>query len=150
MSAIITFGAALFVALLCLPFSRGQISRLIAALPRLEIAQGESAQMRDDLLIARSYIAQSLEVAYGFPAAILTLIAFGDLFGWSPIASAILIAAAVLATIAFVLLRNLEHENTRLFLKLRIGQMSIVSLTIVLANVVGLAIAIIDVGQQPA
>lgn len=139
MGATVTFVAALAVSLLCLPFSAYQSRKLAAVVPGSRLALGESGSLADDERLARLYVVQSLEVAYGFPAAVLTLVAFGEMFEWSGLAGAILIVLAVAVTLFSVWL--MDPERIRWFLLLRMKDLSIVSALVILANVVGLVLS---------
>lgn len=139
MPAALTFFVSLFVSILCIPFSIYQARRLGEALPLPEPEGGRS--VLDDPEIPVSYAAQSLEVAYGFPAMILTVIAFEDLFGWSAWTGVVSVVL-VLAFAGFLAVLTHPHR-IGLFLRLRIGPISLVSAAIVVANMVGLVLAFV-------
>ena len=81
MSPGFTFYVSLFVALLCIPLSIYQAGRLGEALEPPVLSGGR--YVLDDPTMAITLAAQSLEVAYGFPAMVLTAIGYADLFGWN-------------------------------------------------------------------
>ena len=141
MSATITFIAALAVALLCLPFSAYQSKKLVEVVSRSRLAVGKSGTLADDDRLPRLYVAQSLEVAYGFPAAVLTLVAFGEMYEWSGVAGVLLIVLAVAVTLFFVWLMDPEH--IRWFVLLRVKDLSVVSALVIIANIIGLVLSLL-------
>ena len=140
MSATITFIAALAVAVLCLPFSAYQSKKLVEVVPRSRLAVGQSGTLADDDRLASLYVAQSLEVAYGFPAAVLTLVAYGEMFEWSGLAGVLLIVLAVAVTLFFLWL--MDPERIRWFVLLRVMNFSVVSALVIIANIVGLMLSL--------
>ncbi|CAN5373317.1 hypothetical protein BH11ACT5_BH11ACT5_16350 [soil metagenome] len=139
MSVQATFFASTFVALICILFSIWQGGRLAKTIDKERPPKTTDATYAESPVIVHAYLEQSLEVAYSLPASALTLVAFGDLFEWSGLTGAVLVCVAVSLTLFFVWF--IQPSKAGLFLSLRIGKLSVISLVVLLANIVGLILA---------
>ncbi|NEM90903.1 hypothetical protein [Galbitalea soli] len=139
MSAQGTFLASTGVALVCVFFSLWQGKRLSREIDRVRPLQTSEATLAQSPEVIRAYIGQSLEVAYGFPAAALTIVAFGDLLEWSGLTGILLVCVAVAATLFFVWF--VSPSRAGFFLKFRLFDVSIVTWAVLAANIAGLILA---------
>lgn len=149
MASVVTFVASLFVAILAIPFARYQSALLESQVRRAKVRTRSGRRLRgqiyDDPAIPRSHVEQSLEVAYGFPAAVLTVVAFGELFEWASLAAAVLVVVTAVWAVLTVLI--VQPNQVGRFLSLRIGKISFYGLVIIAANVVGVCLATAQVSN---
>ena len=140
MSATGTFLASTLVSLACIPLSLWQGHRLAGVVEEIRPRTSEGATLADAPEIPRAYIAQSLEIAYGFPAAVLTTVAFGDLFEWSGLTGIVLLGVTLLVTLFLVWLVSPSKVGS--FMKLRPLGLSVVTWVVVVSNMAGLLLSL--------
>jgi len=146
---LITFFAALVVSLIAIPVSGFQRERLASAIEKLiaETSAGDVDRVSGKQL--RVYISQSLDVAYGFPSAVLTITAFNSILMAGSISTVALILVSVITTLIFVWIVNPEKASW--YLRLQIGRRggdkygtSVITIALIVANLVGSAWSLLN------
>lgn len=161
METVLTFGASLIVSLLSIPFSAFQRDRVIDAVERLvadalkdvqkATATATATSDKTGPLVDRTHVgsllSQALDVATGFPSAVLTAVAYLSLIGSESLPATLVLLAAVAVTLGLAWLAS--PNNLSWYLRLQTGKrgggkygVSLVTSLLVVANVVGCATAI--------
>lgn len=163
METVLTFGASLIVSLLCIPFAAVQRNRAVDAIEGLiadalraahtdpdkaALALGADKPLVDRTQVG-ALLSQALDVGAAFPVAVLTAIAYLSLTGSDILPAALLLLAAVAVTLGLVWLAS--PKNLSFYLRFQTGRrgggkygVSLVTSLLVLANVIGLVIAIVQ------
>lgn len=134
----LTFLASALVAAAFIPFSLYQGPKTSGAIVKLW-PNVRAKSLRDDPRNVEGYVDQALDIAYGFPAVVLTVVAYADLSAHLPWVTPVAIAGAVAITLLLVWFSS--PRRVGLFLRLRIWKFSALSIAVVAANVVGLILA---------
>lgn len=163
METILTFVVSLIVALLFIPFASYQRERTARAFEGLisdayksrrmqadssTPSPSETVQLLDPTQV-RVLLAQALDVAYGFPSVVLTLVAFNSLTQAGDISAVILILVSVALTLGLAWLAS--PRNLAWYLRLQTGKrgegrfgISYITTLLIIANAVGCAVAILQ------
>lgn len=134
----LTFLGSALVAAAFIPFSLYQGPRTSSAIAKLW-PDVRRKSIRDDPRNVEAYVDQALDIAYGFPAVVLTVVAYADLSNHLAWVSPVTVILAVAITLLLVWFSSPKRVN--LFLHLRVGRISALSVIVVVANIVGLALA---------
>jgi hypothetical protein len=134
-----TFIVPLAVSVLGIFMSEYQGNRAYSAIaPYLKVKKSYS--FANDPENVRVYLHQAIEAAYGFPSVVLTISAFGDLFEWPKAAGWVFIVVAVAGLMSLFWITSPRQVVT--FSLGKVGSISIVTIVIILANAIGIVVAL--------